>query len=523
MKGASAAASLRALWAKQDGSGLLLVGAWLLLALLCGAALPLLGVLVPAAFLALGVVLAVFLFSPLALIGSLLGLSFLVVGQLTFFAGVSQAVWLPYLLLVLISVKCLMEAFRPQAAPVRLPTSAPGALLLLFLLVFAASAVVNRVGPLPLLVAAKNYLFPWFLTLLMLQTLVAPEALRRVWLFFLWLVPLQLPFALVQHFVFARLPGASWDAVVGTFGGNFLRGGGSGGMAICVGFGLLLALALRRAGQIGRGLLLTVWLSGLATIALAEVKIFFLMLPVGLVLLLRRELLRHPLRALSGLLGGLLLLGAVGWVYQQVYSETLNRTRTVEGLLDYAFQAESDPYLFNPVTRELSRSGALLMWARYNDLDDHRAWLGHGPAASRESATLGQGGLTRKYPFTLTTSTASTLLWDTGLAGLGAFLLVCASAGLVALRLARRRERDGQAWQAATLEAAGVMLLLELPLAFYNRDAIDVPARQVLLAFLLGHVLMCRRGPPGQGDAWPAPRGGDVKPPEPPVSAGARA
>jgi hypothetical protein len=46
---------------------------------------------------------------------------------------------------------------------------------------------------------------------------------------------------------------------------------------------------------------------------------------------------------------------------------------------------------------------------------------------------------------------------------------------------------------AAVLDSIGVMLLLNVPLSLYNRDLIESPATQVLVAFWIGYVLLFRK------------------------------
>jgi uncharacterized membrane protein len=456
----------------------------------CGMTIPIAGFLVPILIGVLAVCVAVLAMSPLAIIWLMLVLVFLVVGQLTFFLGIKSAFWVPYLLLLLILIKVLMEQLRfKDRVETPLGSSTTSVLIILSCLFFCMSALANKTDYTSIFVAAKNYIFPWFLSMLVVFTVQRTDDLRRIWKFMLWVVVLQLPFAMPQRFYFAKHNGASWDAVVGTFGGNFLRGGASGGMAIFLVFGIVLAASLFRRKQIGWKMLVGVVVAGLATVALAEVKIFFILMPLSFVLLFRKSILLHPIRAIGVGMLGALLLGLVLVVYQQTYSEKIRETRTLEGLVGYIFKAESNPYFFNPQTRELSRIGAILMWERYNNANDTRFYIGYGPAASRESQTLGTGVAARKFPFTLTTSTASTMLWDVGLIGYGLMLVTLLAGGITAFRLARHVPP----LEAAALDSIGVMLLLNLPLSWYNRDLIDTPATQILFAFWIGYLLLCRK------------------------------
>lgn len=480
----------RLLALKPDWPAIFTVLAIFSFAAFCGLAIPFVGILVPAVLGSLALSIIVLALSPSAIVWLMLILVLLVVGQLTYFLGIQQALWLPYLALLLIAIKYLMERLGFTArSETTLGVSAISVVIGLSCLVFCLSALANKTDYASVGVAAKNYIFPWFLTLLVASTIQRTNDLHRIWKLFLWVVVVQVPFAIPQHFYFAKRAGADWDAVVGSFGGGYLRGGASGTMAIFIVFGIVLAVSLFRRKQIGGKMLAGVVITGLATVALAEVKIFFVCLPLGLILLFRKSILTNPLRTIGVGMLGAILLGLVLFIYQQSYSEKLSKTRTLDGFIDYMFVVESDPYAFNHVTKELSRVGAILMWERYNNTDDYRFYVGHGPAASRESQTLGTGVAAKKYPFTLTTSTASSMLWDIGLLGYGLMLGMLVVAAAVALRLARHAPPT----EAAVLDSIGVMLLLNLPLTLYNRDLIDSSATQTLLALWVGYILLCRK------------------------------
>ncbi|MBT9507769.1 hypothetical protein [Rhodoferax sp.] len=478
-------------WAKKiDWTTTLTTLTTLLVAMVCGYAIPILGAIVPAVISAMLLCLVVLALPAHVVVKFMLGLVMLIVGQLTFFFGIQQAFWLPYLLLLLLGIKYLIEKLRFTSRVLRpLSLSNISVLICLFCILFFLSALSNSTDVTSFAVAAKNYLLPWILTLFVASQIRQTGDLDGVWKFFLWMVVVQVPFAIPQHFYFAKRNGASLDAVVGSFGGNYLTGGASGAMAVFLVFGIVLAVAFFRRHQIGRKTLLGILVAALVTIALAEVKIFFFVLPLALVLLFRWDLIAHPTEAIGYGLTGAAILALLLFSYQQTASSDLGKKKTLGTYIENTIDSESDPYFVNPLTKEVSRIGAILSWFRYNDLSDPRFYVGHGPAASRVSQTLGSGVAARKYRFTLTTSTASTLLWDVGFIGYSLFIAVFSVAGLGALRLASYAPPK----EKATLEAIGVMLLLSVPLSVYNRDLIDSAVMQTLVAFWIGYVLLCRR------------------------------
>lgn len=453
-----------------------------------GWAIPFLGILVPALIGVLVLCVLVLTLSPTAIVWLMLFLVLLIVGQLNFFLGIRQTLWLPYLLLLLVSIKFLMEKFRATSrVAATLGLSAVSVLIILFCLFFCLSALVNQTDFASIGVAAKNYVFPWFLTMLVASTIKCTKDLQRIWIFMLWVVAAQMPFAILQRFYF--MEHGNWDIVAGTFVLDSLIGGGSGGMAIYLVFGIVLAASLFRQKQIGWKMLAGVVFTALVTVALAEVKVFFFCLPLGLIFLFHNSMLINPIKFIGISLLGMILLVPILFVYQQTYAESQIKLNDVQNAADYVFSAESNPDFFNPRTRELSRVGAILMWERYNKADEYQFYIGHGPASSRESQTLGIGVEARKYPFTLSTSGASSMLWELGLLGYAVFLAILFVCGVSAFRLAHR----APPMEAAVLDSIAVMLLLNLPLSLYNRDLIDSAATQVLLAFWLGYVLLCRK------------------------------
>lgn len=480
-------------WAKKiDWTTTLTTLTTLLVAMVCGYAIPILGAIVPAVISAMLLCLVVLALPAHIVVMLMIVLVLLIVGQLTYFLGIQQASWLPYLLLLLIACKVLVERLRfTNRIETPRPLSGISVVIGLFCLTFFLSGLANGTDFASLGVAAKNYIFPWFLTLLLASAVQQTDHLRGAWKFMLWMVVAQVPFALVQHFYFAKLRSGNngLDAVVGSFGGSIYSGGASGAMAVFLAFGIVLAVALFKNKQISWKILTGIVVAACATVALAEVKIFFIALPFGLILLFRWKLVMNPAKTIGYGMAGGLLFALLLLAYQQAASSTLSKSSSMEWYVTHALSSESDPYAFNPQTKELSRIGAILMWFRHNDLSDPRLYVGHGPAASRESQTLGSGVAARKYAFTLTTSTASTLLWDVGLIGFLVYGALLLAAGLSALRMATEVPPE----EKAALESIGVMLLLGLPLSFYNRDLIDSSAMQTLVAFWIGYVLLCRK------------------------------
>lgn len=430
-----------------------------------------------------------------------------VAGMLSYLGGISQASWIPYLMLLLLLVKLPMEALgqRPDPRDQRHITWVM-AVLVGYFVIFAGSAWLNKPGANSILVASKNYLLVWTLFALVAFNFVEDASLFWLQRFFLWIAILQLPFAIVERFYIARIGNhLNWDAVVGTFGGNYLSGGASGVMAYFLVYCALSASATYAADRLSARMHWAVLFCAFASIALAEVKVVFILLPLGYAWLFRQALLRNPLRAIgwATVLGA--ALASIFLIYQlSMWDETVGSDMSLEKSGEYVMSTESNLDYYNPITREVSRIGALVRWERFNPPSDLQHFLlGHGPGASRESQTVGAGVAARRYPFSLTTSTASVLLWEVGLLGFGAFLVLLLSGGWQAERLAKRTELPIE--HQLTLRVTAVALFLAAALTIYNRDAIDTAPMQCLLALFLGQVvLLSRRREAPEGAIAPA-------------------
>lgn len=420
----------------------------------------------------------------------------LIVGLLDFFAYFQRAFWVPFLMGMVLMVKVPLELLRVGNQNVRYARQIPMFLIALYLFfaLFLFSGVLNETSALSMLVASKNYLFAWSIMFLIGLGAVSERSLENLWRFFLWVGVLQFPFAAIQRVFFAsgRFGGLNWDVVVGTFGGNPDGGGASGAMALYLVFAMLLASSLYSAKRISGVFHWTVLACALGTIALAEVKVVFLILPIGYMLLFRKQI---PHNLGRTLLAGTLLLMALAGVFHiyrtTMYGDDLTAKHSVSRLEDL-FSGESNIDYYNPRTREVSRIGALVRWRAFNPLSEPVPFLfGHGPGEAHESRTIGIGKLVRNYPFSLSTSTASRLLWELGLIGYATFALVLLAGALSAERAARN-DSIPEAHQ-LILRANGAVLLLLASMTIYNLDAIESAPIQFLIAAMIGHLLFLAR------------------------------
>ena len=428
---------------------------------------------------------------------ALLVIAFLGVGTAMYYGKVTQAHWVPYALSLFLWVKLPLDALMRVPEPASVAASRPGIaplawLVMSIFVLTAVSILVNGTPLLETLIGLRNYLYIWSIAFVVAAGALDERQLRGTLWMLLALVALQAPFAMQQHFVaFGRT--GNWDAVVGTFAGNpDGGGGGSGEMVMFLCFGLALAASLWKFGELRAWLALTVIMAATAATMLAETKAFFVFAPAALAVVMVGELRRRPGLALAMLALTAALMAATFLFYKVQYfddSRAANRDATVGDYLDYAVSADSKTSrMINPLTGEVSRLGAPLVWFREAGVGGPHGWvIGYGPRASNVSGLTGPGEAARHFPFKLTTSSITTLLWDLGALGLLVFTGLIVLAGVSAWRLSRE-ERIPRFHRAALEALAGgcMVWLASLP---YNAGLVDGYATQSFLSFCVGYVI----------------------------------
>lgn len=452
------------------------------------------------------------LFLPIRwLVVALVLLSFVITGQLIYFARIDKALWFPFLTGALLLVRFPLDRMqRGRIAgdtAVALPASS-GAMrffIVLYFCTLAASTAFNLIQPMQLLVSSKEYVFMWGLYLVLAAGLVRPELVSRVWALLPWLMLIQLPLIVYQRFVVAPSRqgiGAAWDAVVGVFGGNPQGGGSSGAMGLYCVVGMMTVLARWRRGVMPGWQALILAVSGLLGIALAEIKFAVLLIPVAFGLLFLREFARRPLRGLVAILVGFSLAFGVLVAYKAQYGRSDNG-QTMGEYFEGMFSSSTDADFVNLKTREIGRVAAITFWASRHGIDDPlHLFVGHGAGASR-IGDLVVGDAAKGYPFNIARSALAILLWEVGLIGALAYVGLLAATYLRLFRqsLDSRLDADVRA-TCGSMAVAVVMFAAGLP---YNTDLLFSHQIQVLLMMCMGYAAMMNVRL-GRGTGVPAQR-----------------
>jgi hypothetical protein len=430
-----------------------------------------------------------------AIVYGLLAAALFGVGVMMYYGHIMQAHWLIYGLCLFLWMKMPIDALanrEPRVGGGVLPLSWS---LVTWFSIAAVSTIFNATPMLYAMVGARNYVFVWSIAFVVATGAMNPRQLRRCFLLVLVIAAMQLPFAIQQHFLnFGQ--GASWDSVVGTMGGDPEGGGGSGPLALLAAFAMGLAAALWKRGQLSARSTLLILAAATVSLMLAEVKAFFIFAPVMMGIVLLRELRQRPGWTLGMLVLTAALLGATFVYYKAAYFDSgvsSHRDSSVTDYLEYAISADSA--LTNNINRrtgEVSRLGAPLVWLQEGAFGGpHARWLGYGMRASRSSPALGKGDAARHFPFSLTTSTITAVLWDLGALGLAAIVVTMALALTTAWRLSS--DERIPAFHRGALEAsAGAFALAFVGLA-YSDALVDAFTIQTLYSFLVGYVMFWQR------------------------------
>jgi hypothetical protein len=295
---------------------------------------------------------------------------------------------------------------------------------------------------------------------------------------------IQLPFALHQHFIIAPTrTGVSWDAVVGTFGGDASSGGDSPGLALVMAMSVLTAIQMVETGGMRIKRAAAVITCALVVILLGEVKIMILLLPVMIAFQQSGLLRRRPALFLTVMIFGLLCSVGLFAAYQTLYwSETEaadSASAAISSSLEYFF----DPSGVNLETGEVSRGASLMLW--WSEQVDPASWLfGYGAGSTRFSSAVAAGSIgTKFYPLNMGATAIAQLLWDSGVLGLLLFTLSLVVAFFSARAKAVTAQSGLHRARMNTVAAIVVALIVYLP---YNNSLVDLPLEQLVLGFVIG-------------------------------------
>jgi hypothetical protein len=440
------------------------------------------------------------IFAPVELVvGFFLFVTFVVVGPIASFSSgqLGLAQWVPYMLAVVLLVRAPME--RYQASKVKawkLPSHGSRLSPVMWAVAFyflcmGISLVSNLPSPLQAVVGAKQYIFIWGVFFLLVASDVSARYVEGIWRGLLLVAVLQVPFVVYQRLFEASIRFdeqggrmTALDAVVGTFPGG-VGGGANGALAMFCVLALALATSLHRSRMLSPLSTFAVVAASFLSIAIGEVKVVVVVLPLAFLVLNRRDAIRRPLFFLGG---GVLVLAIVGGVitlYQLQGTQKAQERSTMEHI-ELAFSRILDPNNIQP-NGYVSRFAGLHLWYRDGRSTAQTRLFGYGPGASHLSTT-GKGVVAARFaPLKINSTTAAAMLWDIGLIGLAAFVVIIIIAFFEALKLAALPQIP--AFHRCALETSAVMMALAGAMIPYGKDLVALPQFQVLFLLALFQIL----------------------------------
>lgn len=417
-------------------------------------------------------------------------LTTLVAGLIVYYFRIDSAMWLPYVAAIGLFGRYVVQIATSTSVPRDgRGWSAPGLLILIFIGFVLATSVANGVPAAQFLAGLKNYLAMWLVAVVVAALPNVGGYLSSFEKGAVVLSIVQVPFVLQQAY-----STTNWDAVVGTFGGDPDGSGASGILMVFAIIGILAAINLWQTRRLGLICLALVIGLNIVVVGLAEVKAFFLLFPLALLVQQWRNVRRRPLLFVTLMAGAMLIVYFLIGFYEQLYLARspgrvqLSAVDSVERSFAYFFDLNG----VNFITGEVSRGASINLWLNDSGTGLIQRLVGYGAGASRPRSTIAIGEVAMRFaPLNISATSLSQLLWDTGVIGAALFALVLLSAVRLAGRLARRASSELLRSQLQTVMALLTMLV---PFLIYDRSLVDQPTMQLLLAVIVGFLIALHRG-----------------------------
>lgn len=375
-------------------------------------------------------------------------------------------------------------------------TAALAAMLLLFVLTVLISIVAGGESPGNAIVGLKNYFQMWGLILALAWLGYKPMEARRFIVFLGLLALVQMPFVLHQFLVLVPMRSGATDAarnivavdiVAGTFGGDMRGGGRSSDLAVLAAIAVTLFFAQWKTGyrRLGSAVLLSAL--AFAPILLNEAKLALVLMPAGLFLLYRQTIVQKPFAWLLGATVLSACMALIIVIYSMLPGASGQQSKSVGDFVSSSIAYNVGARGYGSAI--LNRSTVYPFWWREQQRtgDIMQALLGHGPGFSSAVAIQrGDNAKSARYAgFAIGLTGLSTLLWDTGILGACAFIVML----LMAYRLGGRlREKwRGTSHEPFVVAAQIGVVLIGISLLHNDYVVFDV-GFQTMLAVFIGYL-----------------------------------
>ena len=355
-----------------------------------------------------------------------------------------------------------------------------------FVIFSIVSALLEHYSLSEFLTGFKRY-FQAFGLLLALVTLNISKQDMDKWLRLLLAIALlQLPFSLFERFILVPLRGGisaagaeATDIVAGTMGANLSGGSPNSLMVIFVLIAFSFIFSRWRVGVISRSKL---WIYGvilLLPLVLGETKVVVFMLPIIGLVLLRKDIVKHPVRYLPVIVALAWLTIAFAYLYVYIMLDS--------NFADaYKISVQYNVKDVGYGTSLLNRTTVMSFWWGLQSAQDPLGFLFGNGLGSSYGSGIQAGHIAAKYPgYGISLTTVSTLLWDVGLLGLALYVAVYVAAWRAASKL--WRETSSNLVKADAL-AIQVSIALTLLFTIYSDSQINLMMHEIILATIFGYL-----------------------------------
>jgi hypothetical protein len=360
-------------------------------------------------------------------------------------------------------------------------------LALAFMLVSVGSSLVQGYSAAEFFAGFKRYFQAYGL---LMALAVLPFTLTDFtrWRMLLLVVGLlQVPFALFEFFVLIPMRGglsggaSSTDVVAGTFGANLEGGSANAEMAAFLLIVIAFLFSRWKQKLLSTRVLILLGLPCFATLFLGEVKIVLVMLPIIMLIIVREDVVRRPAFFLTAVVVTGIGTFFIGYVYANFYLQG-PLWKIFSKTLAYNF------YNIGYGTNFLNRTTVLsFWWVQQGFHDPVGFFFGHGLGSSFSSPqTVVPGHIAAKWAhYGIGLTTASSLLWDTGVVGFLLFLCMLLWAWHACNILRREATEPWVRSDAMAIQSAIAMFLIYL---IYSKTLVTFLPFEIIMAVILGYL-----------------------------------
>lgn len=427
----------------------------------------------------------VLLFKPDWIVSIITVLGLLVAGMLPlYFESIaSKVAWglsiLGFLLLLMALAKFITKDELSKKTPEFIYAA------LAFIALTIIGAVASRNSFPEFIGGFKRYFQVWGLMFALAWCSFSDNHIKRWKKIFFWVACLQLPFVLFElfHIVPIRkslelsIPGlVAVDALAGTFGTSLTGGGANSAMAVFLVAMLAVVIARFNEGLLSLSMTIMLVILMATPLFLGETKAVMAWLPLMVLVLYRKELVRRPAVGILGITLGSLTTLAVAQAYLTITGDK-SLEDMVYNIIGYNYYGKYSNGIL------LNRTTVLSFWFNNQGLHDPVGFLFGNGIGSAHAST---GHLDLRYTnYGIGLTAVSSLLWEVGVLGISLFALIL----LLAWRCSAMLQKHSVIpYVRADALAIQVFIALFCGFTLLRNDALETLTFQITFTGMLGYL-----------------------------------